>query len=339
MFWGYAAKWCIIDNTNLARLRGSGKRAVIVPEMASFGERYSFEFLCHEIGHANRKAGEERSFWTVETNFLPGRSFESLEDLNEQALEWATVRMDHRPVSKTGLIPVKAFEHERSYLTQLPPHLSAPYRTHERGTDQYGYVSFQANYYWVPGEKREDVKVFEYADRLKIYQRRICVAEYPLPPDGVKNAHFSPEGHPKPRHMPKHRKQGSQQEEKRLRDMGPDVAAYVDYVLQTPGIQRHRFLRELFALSRQVTPTVFVRALQRALRYRVFHLETLQRIAWFCMSQSDEHVPDADVDETFRQRPAYQEGCLTDEPDLSLYDDRASDENDANQSESEDEDG
>jgi hypothetical protein len=30
--WACAAKQCIIDNTNLARLRGSGKRALIVPE-------------------------------------------------------------------------------------------------------------------------------------------------------------------------------------------------------------------------------------------------------------------------------------------------------------------
>ena len=41
------------------------------------------------------------------------------------------------------------------------------------------------------------------------------------------------------------------------------VAAYVDFALQTPGIQRHRFLRELFALSRQVTPAVFAEALTR----------------------------------------------------------------------------
>ena len=108
MFWGYAAKQCIIDNTNLARLRGSGKQAVIVPEMASFAEHYGFPFLCHAIGHPNRKAGEERSFWTVETNFLPGRSFQSLEDLNQQAFQWATVRMEHRPASKTRLIPAKA---------------------------------------------------------------------------------------------------------------------------------------------------------------------------------------------------------------------------------------
>jgi len=320
MFWGCAAKWCIIDNTNLARLRGSGKLAVIVPEMVSFGQRYGFQFLCHAIGHPNRKAGEERSFWTVETNFLPGRSFESLEDLNRQALDWATVRLHHRPTSKTGLIPAKAFEHERSYLTQLSPHLPAPYEAYERGTDEYGYAAFQGNYYWVPGSRREDVKVLQYADRLKIYQQQTCVAEYPLPAEGVKNVRFSPEGQPAPRHLPKHRKHSSQQEEQRLRALGADVAAYLDYALRTPGVQRHRFLRELFTLSRQVTQTVFVQALLRALRYRIVELQTLQRIAWFCMSQGEEHLPYADVDESFRQRPAYQEGCLTDEPDLSRYD-------------------
>jgi hypothetical protein len=39
MFWGYAAPRTVIDNTNLARLRGSGRRAVIVPEMVSFAAR------------------------------------------------------------------------------------------------------------------------------------------------------------------------------------------------------------------------------------------------------------------------------------------------------------
>jgi transposase len=341
MFWGHSARVCVIDNTNLARLRGTGRHAVIVPEMVTFAERYGFEFLCHELRHSNRKAGEERSFWTVETNFLPGRTFESLEDLNRQAFEWATVRMHHRKVAKTGLIPAKAFEHERSHLNELSPHLPAPYCTHQRGTDQYGYAAFGANYYWVPGSKREKVKVLEYADHLKIYQHRTCVAQYPLPAEDVKNARFSPEGQPVPRYQPKHRKHGSQHEEQRLRTIGPDVSVYIDYALQTPGIQRHRFLRELFGLSRQVTQQVFIQTLQRALRYRIVQLETLQRIAWFCMSQSDQPPADVEadveVDESYRQRPAYQEGHLTDQPDLSIYDDPVPDE-DTGQQESEDED-
>jgi hypothetical protein len=330
----------VIDNTNLARLRGSGRQAVIAPEMAAFAQGYGFTFLCHALRHPNRKAGEERSFWTVETNFLPGRSFESLEDLNQQALEWATERMEHRPQGKARLIPAKAFEHERHYLTELSARVPAPYWPHERGTDEYGYVAFLGNYYWVPGTKaKEGLKVLQYAECLKIYRQRTCVAEYALPADGVKNARFSPAGQPPPRYLPKHRKHGAEHEEQRLRALGPEVAAYVDFALQTPGIQRHRFLRELFALSRKVTPTVFVETLARARRYRVAHLETLARIAWLCMSQGQEPLPEAEVDESFRQRPAYQEGFLTDEPDLSVYDETPRQDPPSEEPESEDRDG
>jgi len=134
----------------------------------------------------------------VETNFLPGRTFADLEDLNRQALEWSTVRMGNRPQGKAGLIPAQAFEHEQAFLTRLTPHLPAPYKDRSRGTDQYGYIAFEGNYYWVPGSERDEVTVLVHADHLKIYRHRECLAEYLLPPDGVRNARFSPNGFPKP---------------------------------------------------------------------------------------------------------------------------------------------
>jgi len=248
--------------------------------MEAFARQYGFKFRCHEEGHANRKAGEERSFYTVETNFFPGRTFESLEDLNRQAFEWATVRMDNRPVAGTGLIPAKAFEHERGYLIQLL-HLPAPYLlTHTRGTDEYGYAAFDGSYFWVPGTKREEVTLLEYSDRLKIFQNRKCVAEYPLPADGVKNQRFSPEGMPLPRYQPRHRKRPTDEEQKRLRAMAPAVDAYLDFVLKEEGrLQRHRFIRELFALSNRMPVSVFIPAIERALRYRIASLQTIERIA------------------------------------------------------------
>ena len=33
--------------------------------MINFGKQYGFEFVCHEINHCNRKAGNERSFYTL----------------------------------------------------------------------------------------------------------------------------------------------------------------------------------------------------------------------------------------------------------------------------------
>jgi transposase len=50
MSWGYAGRICVIDNTNLARLRGTGREAVIVPEMAAFATAHGFRFVCHEKG-------------------------------------------------------------------------------------------------------------------------------------------------------------------------------------------------------------------------------------------------------------------------------------------------
>lgn len=320
MYWGYAARQCVIDNTNLARLRGTGRQAVIVPEMMAFARGYGFEFLCHEIRHPNRKAGEERSFWTVETNFLPGRQFSSLEDLNQQALEWATVRMEHRPMNRTGLIPAKAFEHERGDLTQLSCHLPAPYCSEGRGTDQYGFMAWNGNYFWVPGNRREDVRVFRYAEHLKIFQHGKCVAEYRLPAEGVKNKRISPEGQPQPRHQPHNRKRDSQAEETRLHAMGAEVTAYLEYAVKTQGIQRHRFTRELFALSRRVTPAAFLQTVQRAMRYRITDIRVVERIAWLCLSQSTEQLPEVEVSDDYQDRPAYLEGRLTDEPDLSIYD-------------------
>jgi transposase len=328
LFWGYVAGQCIIDNTNLARLRGIGKNAVIVPEMAAFGRERGFQFLCHERGHANRKAGEERSFFTVETNFLPGRDFKDLEDLNRQAFQWATVRMDNKPQGKAGLIPAVAFEHERGSLMELPAHLPAPYRDHARDIDQYGYVAFEANYYWVPGTGRGTVKILEYGDRLQIYFQRELLAEYPLPPDGVKNQLFSPEGQPPPPHRPKNRRQPTQEEEKRLRVIGQPVSAYLYFALQDKGLQRHWFLRKLFALSRKMTPELFLKTIERAHKYQITDIDTLERIALLHMSEGMDLFPLAEVDESFRQRPAYQDGALTEAPDLSVYEDEEEQEED-----------
>jgi transposase len=322
MFWGYSARQCIIDNTNLARLRGTGAGALIHPEMEVFAKQYAFLFRCHELLHANRKAGQERSFWTLETNFLPGRTFASLEDINQQALAWATTRMDHKPQGDAGAIPAKSFEHECTFLTRLPPHLPAPYRDHARGTDQYGYATLGANYYWVPGIKREDVKILEYADHLKIYQAGQCLIEYPLPADGVKNGQFSPQGQPPP---PGHRanncKQPTQAEEKHLRGLAPAVNAYLDFALPIKGIQKHQFVRRLMVLSRRISVELLCQSLERARKYQITRLDTVERIAWLYLQPGAVQLPLFQVDEALLEREAYKEGAFTDPPNLSIYQD------------------
>ena len=315
--WGYAPKICVIDNTNLARWRGLGSNAVIVPEMETFAKGYAFRFLCHAPKHSDRKAGEERSFLTVETNFTPGRTFQSLEDLNRQALEWSTVRMEQRPQGKAGLIPAQAFEHELAFLTQLPRHLPAPYLLLDRTIDEYGYVAVEGNYYEVPGCGRGKIQVLRYLHHLVLCQDRRALIEYALPAWGVRNQPFHAPGQ-QPRYRPRNRKLSSQEEEKRLRAMDPVIGAYVDFILGAPGLLRHQFLRRLWALHQRWSSALFLRTVERAHRYRITSLETLERIA--LLHLDDTALPEPIVDPDLEKRAAYQEGSLTETPDLSRYD-------------------
>lgn len=318
--WGYSASRCIIDNTNLARLRGSGKNAIICPEMEQFAKQYAFKFVCHEIGHANRKAGNERSFYTVETNFFPGRQFKSIEDLNGQAFEWTTVRMSERPVAKSRLIPAKMFEYEKAYLTKLPAYIPAPYLEHERRTDQYGYISFSGNYYWIPGTKRYDVKVIEYGDSIKIYHGRELLIEYQLPPYGVKNTAVSPPGEPRTKYQPRDLKRPTADEEKKLRSVSETIDAWMNFALEhRSGKKKHQFIRQLYGMYQKLSAELFENTIRRAYTYRIKAIDTIERIAALQMKEYHYQMPSAFIDEDFLNRPAFIEGRYTDEVDLSVY--------------------
>ena len=327
-YWQYCAPVCIIDNTNLARLRGTGKQAIITPEMEQFGKRYGFEFKCHAIGHANRKAGNERSFYTLESNFFPGRRFISIDDLNQQALDWATQKMTLRPVSKTGLIPAQAFDYEKTYLKPIPSFVTPPYLFLKRDIDQYGYVAVDGNFYWVPGKGRYEVIVLQYGDHIKIYRARKLLQQYELPGSDVKNECISPPGQPEPVHQPKYRKKPTQQEEKKLREISEAVNAYLNLSLQGTGKAKHTFIRSLFRLYQKLALPVFLDTIQRALKYRITDISSVERIALLQLVNSGYDMPTVDSDLQLQENQAYLEGALTDEVDLSIYDQYTGDEHD-----------
>jgi len=93
---------------------------------------------------------------------------------------------------------------------------------------------------------------------------RRSLIEYPLPPWGVKNQPFQVPGQKAPCYRPRNRKQSSQEEEKRLRAIDPVIGAYVDFILGSPGLLRHQFLRRLWALRQRWSTALFLRTIQRA---------------------------------------------------------------------------
>jgi hypothetical protein len=321
-FFGYSAERCVIDNTHLAVLRGTGKDAVFSPEMISFAKSFGFIWLAHEIRHSDRKGGIERGFRTINQNFLPGRTFKNLEDLNRQAFDWATQRFAKRPSSKTSLIPIELFEQEKPFLRKIPDGMPPPYREHTRTTDGYGYFPFRANFYWTPGSKRrEKLKVIEYPKFIRAYLGRELIAEYCLPAEDVKNKQIKPPGAPS--HQPRHIERDSSEETQKLDQMGEEVRQYIHWAkkeskqLSFPN----KWTRDLYALSRQLAPPLFQQTIQRAKQYGITKIDALERIASLLIrsSISSEWLPEIPTPASYDNRKTYEEGRFSDEPDLKFY--------------------
>ena len=322
-FWGYCARDCIIDNTSLAVIAGCGADALFAPEMVAFANNYGFRWIAHALGHANRKAGTERNFWTVETNFLPGRTFASLEDLNAQALEWATVRYAQRPQSHTGLIPLQLLEHEKPFLRTLPPYLTPPSLPYRRTLDAYGYIRFDANFYWIPHTPRTEVSVVQYAQNIVVYagpQQELI--RYSLPPDGTTKQVFAPPGKTGSRRQPRNLKKDCEEEERLLRQRGQQTGAYLDFLKSAACHVRYkrRFIRELLDLCRTCDETVFVSLMGRALTFRVHSIAALLRMAVQISAPAAKTAQDQPAplpQQDYQARPAYRQGEFSREHDSS----------------------
>ena len=320
-FFGYTAKTCIIDNTNLAVLYGTGERAVFHPEMLAFAAKYGFQWKAHRIRQTNRKAGKERNFFTLETNFFPGRSFADLDDMNRKAFDWATRRFAGRPQSKTRLIPCELFEQEKPYLLKLAAYIEPPYQEHKRSVDRYGYVAFDGNYYWVPVKAKGKLPVIEYEKSISIYHNHRKLESYPFPPEEVKNKQFAPAGVTAPFQAPRSRKYRCKEEEKQLRDMGELFCAYLDYVQSQacPIPHKPKFIRELHRLGKKMSGSLFHKTIERALQYQVAAICSIERIAAQLIRNEMQELPEIPLGNQYENRTAYQEGRFSSEADLKRY--------------------
>lgn len=323
-FWGYSAGRCIIDNTSLAIDYGSGSNAKFSNEMVVFARNYGFTWYAHAIGHANRKAGTERNFRTVETSFIPGRTFTSLADINHQALQWATIRYANRPQSKTGLIPSRLFEQEKASLVPLPEYIHPPYQNHQRIIDQYGYIAFNGNYYWVPSTRAAKVTVVQYANDIAIYDTaHHCLIKHPCFDELSTNQVSLQAGaaHKYPRSKrPNNIKYDYRHEQQELENIAPIVKEYVGFILSKhSGVaQKGKFIRQLHGIKNKTTPDLFVQALTRAHHYKITSIHQLYSVFSEILNQPICHDMDGESAGSYQQREEYLEGKFTQENDLDL---------------------
>jgi transposase len=123
------------------------------------------------------KGKVERLVDYVKDNFLPGRQFKDLHDLNTQALEWCK-KVDSKTYGTTGKIPLEALSREP--LLPLPDKsFRDTYRWETRKVTREGFVSYDGAKYGVPWQySGREVRVRICGDFFEAYYGEVRVARH-----------------------------------------------------------------------------------------------------------------------------------------------------------------
>jgi hypothetical protein len=216
----------------------------------------------------------ERPFHYVETNLLNGRTFRSLEHLHELTAWWletvADVRL-HRELQKT---PREAHAEERSHL--LPPP-ERPYDTAlvvYRVVDAEGYVGYERNGYSVPWQLVGQMLAVRVGEReLIVYDSQFReIARHALWPRDQKGQRRT-----EPGHRPGEARPAQEDLRQRFVALGEVAQQFHDGLLRHQGQARHH-ARKTLALLGLYRQADVLAAMERAVRYRAFAWQALERI-------------------------------------------------------------
>ncbi len=275
-FFGGATATCMVDNSHVIVAYGTGKDAVMAPEMEAFGLRFGMKFVTRVPGDPNRSAHVERQFWTIERNFEVGRVFADLADFNAQLLAWCEQKnAKHR--ADLHAAPTTLFAAERPYLKPLPRWIPDVENVEERRVDVARYVCLHTNTYSAPPRLiGEMVEVHETLRHVRLFHRHKLVAEHPA---------FEP-GANKKSTLPEHRREpGASRapapisaEETTLVAAGPEFVAMIALLRTKYHGQAHRVVRRLHALFLDFPTPVLRAVLIEAVEHRAHDLGQVERL-------------------------------------------------------------
>ena len=146
-------------------------------KFADFASDMGFIPKVCRVRRPQTKGKVERLVQYVKNNFLPGRIFTGLEDLNLQALEWCK-KADSKVHGTTGKIPLEELSGE--VLRSLPEKaVRNKYRWEIRKVTKDGFVSFDGARYGIPWQYAgQEVRVRICGDTFEAYDGEVRIAAH-----------------------------------------------------------------------------------------------------------------------------------------------------------------
>ena len=313
-YFGGTSRCCVIDNSSIVIACGAGQTAQVAPEIEAFEKRFNFEFMAHEVGHANRSGKVERPFWYVERNFLAGRTFKDDEDLNRQAQEWMEGVANPRHMRELKASPLELFAIEKSELTPLPLYVPEVYRISQRTVDTYGCVSLHGMKYPVPASYiGKNVIVRESRDRVIVMDGPREIANHVRKVEGAPSAILPPT------HAPRRQKQAQISEEAKLKALGDEMRSYLEALKAERGARYVWSVKKLYEILCQYKGEDLLAAVSRAAANRLFDVRRVETILLQEIAQRDYFLPLSFEPAAYENLPQFQQGASTPEPDIQAY--------------------
>jgi transposase len=272
---GGVARTCLYDNMKVVVLRHGDEGPLYNPKFLAFATHYGFTPWACRVRRGQTKGKVERPFFYAEQSLLNGRTFRSLEHLNEVAAWWLANVADVRVHRETKQRPLDRHAEERPQLLPLP---TTPYHVDAvdyRVVNVEGDVAYRANAYSVPQRyigQALPVRITE--TELIIYGPTIDeVARHRLLPRGVTGQRSV-----RPEHRPSAEpRQTEAMLRERFAELGPSATRFLDGLLAGQRYGRLQAFKLLALLATYARPD-WLAALERAVRYGAYSLNTVERI-------------------------------------------------------------
>ena len=266
---------CLYDNMKVVVSGHEGEQPIYNPHFLAFATYYGFRPVACRPRHPQTKGKIERPFWYLEQNLLNGRTFSSLQHLNETTNWWLAHVADVRVHKTTQRTPLDLYQEELPHLLPLP---EKPYDTAEvvyRTVNPEGFITYRHNFYSVPWQRIGQllpVRVTETEVIVYDPDIREIARHQRLPASATGNYSIHHEHRPGP---DLRRKQELLRG--RFEELGTDAVSFFDQLIRTRRFGKDEAVRILGLLSTYHRQDL-VAAFQRAYRYRAFSFAAVERI-------------------------------------------------------------
>jgi transposase len=272
---GGVARVCLYDNFKAVVLWRDADGPRYNPKFLAFATHYGFKPQACQVRRPQTKGKVERKFFYMETSLLNGRTFDTLEHLNEVTAWWLAQVADVRTLRDFKESPRQRHAREQPHLLPLPACDFDTAPVIYRHVNVEGFVAYRLNFYSVPWSYIGQVlpvrlledEVIIYATGLDEIARHRCV---PSTQSGVRQTIKS-------HHPADDPKQRTLLLRQRFEELGPIAVQFLDGLL-AKQIQGKLQAQRLLALVAHYQRDDVLAALERAVRFGAFSLAAMRRI-------------------------------------------------------------